>query len=481
MIPPKPHFLLICFVLMTTIEVLADEIRLPNIGADNSSRYSEAEETLLGETFMRQVRLSLPVNHEPEIAAYISQLGFHLIANTEFRSRHFSFFVINDPNINAFAGPNGYIGINAGLILNSENESELASVVAHEIAHITQRHLERSMDSNKDLTLPTAAAIIAAIILSTSANINFTEAAIFAAVAANYQSQLSYSRANELEADHIGMRILASSGYNPHGMPSFFEKLHQGNRFAESQMPEFLSTHPVSVSRIAESRNRASKYQYTAKPDRLIYYLIKAKLRVSTSHEIEQLIASLEAELKEGNYQHKIAHHYAYALALLEAKQFEKARQTIDKVIAMDQKRIPYSVLKANVEIESHNQDKGYQLFADALILSPGNPSLSLHYADALLTNNNASKAKKVLKAIKNYQPEPIYYQLLAKAEEASGKSGASHRLLSEYYLMYYQVSIAIDHLRQALTKNDTSSIDAKNIKHRIKEIKKMAHLVEKL
>lgn len=476
----KVILLIFFFVITAKAEIYAEEILLPNIGADNSSRFSEAEEKLLGETFMRQVRLGLPVSNEPEVAAYISQLGFQLIANTEFQSHHFSFFVINDPNINAFAGPNGYIGINAGLILSSENESELASVMAHEIAHVTQRHLERSMSKGGKLTLPTAAAIIAAIVLSNSANINITEAAIFATVAANYQTQLSFSRAHELEADHIGIRILTRSGYNPHSMSSFFEKLHQGNRLAESLMPEFLSTHPVTVNRVAESRNRASHYQYTPKPDRLDYFLVKAKLRVSTANNMAQLIKSLRAELIEGNYQNKIAHHYAYALALFEAARFETAKSEINKVILLDQQRIPYLILQANIEIENGHAKNGYQLFSDGLITNPGNPSISLHYADALLLNGKASKAKNILKNIKNYRPEPLYYQLLGKAEEAIGNAGASHRLLAEYYLMYYQVGIAIDHLQQALTKSDTSHIDNENIKQRIQEIKTMARLAEK-
>lgn len=473
--------LILSLVFVANFNAVAEDILLPNIGIDNSSRFSKAEEKLLGEVFMRQVRLGLPVSDDPDVEAYISQLGFKLIANSEFQSHHFSFFVINDPNINAFAGPNGYIGINAGLILNSENESELTSVMSHEIAHVTQRHLERSINAGEKMSLPTAAAIIAAIVLGSSANINLTEAAIFATIAANYQSQLSYSRAHELEADHIGMIILTNSGYNPHSMPSFFEKLQQGNRLAESQVPEFLSTHPVTVNRIAESRNRASQYAYTPKPDSLDYFLIKAKLRVTTSDNIKILIASLKAELNAGSYQNKIAHHYAYALALLEDGQFTEAREEIDEVINLDRRRIPFLVLKANIEIESNHQNKGYRMFEDALLLHQGNPSLSLHYADALLINKNASKAKKILLGIKNYQPTPIYYQLLAKAEEGAGFHGESHRILAEYYLMFDQIGIAIDHLKQALRKNDVSDVDKENIKARIQEIKTMTQLAEKL
>ena len=477
----KSFLLILNIFFIANINAFAEDILLPNIGIDNSSRFSEAEEKLLGEVFMRQVRLGLPVNDEPEVTAYISQLGFKLIANSEFQSRHFNFFVINDPNINAFAGPNGYIGINAGLILNSENESELTSVMAHEIAHVTQRHLERSINSGEKMSLPTAAAIIAAIVLGSSANINLTEAAIFATIAANYQSQLSFSRAHELEADHIGMRILTNSGYNPHSMPSFFEKLQQGNRLAESQIPEFLSTHPVTVNRIAESRNRASQYEYIPKPDSLSYFLAKAKLRVTTSDNIKKLINGLKAELNAGSFQNNIAHHYAYALALLEDEQFDAARTEINSVIKLDRSRIPFLILKANIEIKSNHQDKGYRMFEDALILNPGNPSLSLYFADALLINKNASKAKKILKNIKNYQPTPIYYQLLAKAEEESGQPAESHQLLAEYYLMYDQVGIAIDHLQQALRKSGVSEVDKENIKARIQEIKTMTRLAENL
>ena len=455
----------------------ANDITLPTIGNDTSSRFSKAEETLLGETFMRQVRLELPVSDDPETSSYIQSLGYQLISNSEFHNRHFKFFIVHNPTINAFAGPNGYIGINAGLILTSTDESELASVMAHEIAHVTQRHLERSFDKSDDMSLPTAAAILTAIVLGSSANINLTEAAIFATIAANYESQLSFSRAHELEADHIGVQILTQSKFDPHSMPSFFEKLQQSNRFSESQIPEFLSTHPVTTKRIAESRNRASNYNYKYKPSSQAYHLVKAKLRVTTSSNIEQLVKRIEAELKEGSYQNKIAQIYAYAHALMRTDKLDNARKQAALLTALDEDRIEYITLRANIEIEDQKHEAGYQIFREALQLNPGNATLSLHYADALLNQKKPKQAKSVLENITNYLPTPTSVQLQAKAEGDLGNHGASHQLLAEYYLMYDLIPSAISHLKQALVEKDTSENEKQRILTRIDEIKEIAVL----
>lgn len=452
-----------------------DNINLPTIGNDTSSRFSAAEEKFLGETFMRQVRLELPISDDPEINSYLSGLGFRLIASSKFSNRNFNFFAVIDPSINAFAGPNGYIGVNAGLILNTEDESELASVMAHEIAHVTQRHLERSFDTGEKLNLPTAAAIITAIILGSQANINLTEAAIFATIAANYQAQLSYSRTHELEADHIGMQILSEAQFDVKSMPSFFEKLQQGNRLNEAQMPEFLSTHPVTVKRIAESRNRASQYTYQPRKSGFDYYLIKAKLRVVTSKDRKSLAKRLAAELQEGSYQNKPAQMYAYALSLFETDQLDEAQQQITKLIELDGEKIPYQILQANIEIKSHNYDTGFKIFSDALNLNPGNSALTLHFADALLVQKQPFKAKQLLRAINDYQPTPTYYQMLAKAEGDTGNTSASHEMLAEYYLMFDQIPIAINHLQRALHSADVTDRDKERIENRITSIQEIA------
>ncbi|MDX1812811.1 MAG: M48 family metalloprotease, partial [Gammaproteobacteria bacterium] len=336
------------FILLATGFVStanAGSVNIPKIGNDTSTRFSAEEEKILGETFMRQVRLELPVSDDPEVSDYIQRLGYRLISSGQFQTRHFSFFVVRDPAINAFAGPNGYIGVNAGLILNTEDESEVASVVAHEIAHVTQRHLERSFDKGEKLTLPTAAAIIAALVLG-SQDINIAEAAILTTIAANYQTQLSFSRQHELEADHIGMQILIDSGYDPHSMPAFFEKLQKANRLNEGQMLEFLSTHPVTVKRISESRNRAAQFSGTSPASSQEYYLTKAKLRVNTSENTRKLQSSLEAELKEGNYANKVSQLYAYAWTLLLNEKYQHAREVTQELINLDRERIQYSILK---------------------------------------------------------------------------------------------------------------------------------------
>ena len=472
----------ICFIYIAigaTTLAGANNFSIPTIGNETSTRFSAEEEKILGETFMRQVRLGLPVTDDPEVSDYIQRLGFQLIANSEFQTRHFHFFIINEPSINAFAGPNGYIGINAGLILHSDNESEVASVVAHEIAHVTQRHLERSFDKGENLTLPTAAAIIAALVLG-ARDINIAEAAILTTIAANYQSQLSFSRAHELEADHIGMQILTDSGFNPHNMPTFFEKLQKAHRLNEGLMLEFLSTHPVTVKRISESKSRASNYKYKPKASSQEYHLTRAKLRVNTSDDTKKLQTHLEAELQEGNYANKVSELYAYAWTLFINEEFEKARETVEKLIKIDRERIQYSILQAKIEIKAGNLDTGLKIFEEALSISPGNSSIALYYADSLVSQKKPAEALRIINSIKNYEKTPSYYQIKAKAEGDAGNEREAHQMLAEYYLLYDQVGTAINHLQQAQKIKDTSERDKNAIRARIEEIKAVAELASK-
>jgi len=479
----KAVFLLLplFFCPLKNLSASGTDITLPAIGKDISTRFTAAEEQLIGETFMRQVRRGLPVSDDPETTGYIQSLGYQLVSNSQFHNRNFEFFVVQQPQVNAFAGPNGYIGINAGLILTSSNESEVASVVAHEIAHVTQRHLERSFEQSDKMTLPMAAALLTAIVLGGATNVNVAQAAIFATIAANSSSQLGFSRANELEADHVGIQILTQSSFDPSGMPSFFEKLQQGSRGVENQVPEFLRTHPVTTRRISESRSRASNHKHKTKPNSQAYYLVKAKLRVTTSHNIEQLAKRMEAELKEGSYQNKVAQIYGYAHALMRIGKQAEARRQVNRLIALDRDRIQYSTLRANIEIEDGNYEAGYAIFKNALQLNPGNATLSLHYADALVNQRHPEEAKAVLKNIKNYTITPTYLQILAKAEGESGNLGASHQILAEYFLMYDLTHSALSHLEQAMSEKDTTDLEKQQIQTRMKEVKETAILSRNL
>ncbi|MDH5545677.1 MAG: M48 family metalloprotease [Gammaproteobacteria bacterium] len=475
------HWYLIFRILLLSLPsalVSANDINLPTIGTEANTRLSVEEEEQLGAAFMRSIRLHLPVSSDPEVIDYIWNLGFQLVSSSNFNTRPFYFFVVNESIINAFAGPGGYIGVNAGLILASRDEHELAGVIAHEIAHIAQRHLDRAFSAAEKLTLPTAAAIVAAILLG-GKDINLAEAALAATLAANIQTQLNFTRKHELEADHIGMQILVASEFDPHAMPRFFERLQQQDRLYDDQLPEFLRTHPVTTNRIAESKDRASKYLLKPKSSDIQYQLIREKLRVANSTNPGKLVKFYSANKEAGIAEHRFAHDYGYALALHADGQFKKARNILNQLIKNDKERISYRVLLAQIEFADGNQALSEKIFHDAWQLYPRNRTVTQYYVEMLLASNQAAKAINLLKTQLDQRPSPVVFELLAKAEGENDRPGAALAMLAEYYFMFGQIHTAIEQLSLALRQKDVSASEANRIEQRIAELKRIA-IIEK-
>ncbi len=229
---------------------------LPDMGDSAGSIMSRGQERRLGQAFMRNIRHHMTVVSDPLLNSYIESLGGKLVSHSDAGGQPFSFFLVEDHTINAFAGPYGYIGVNTGLILTTESESELAAVLAHEISHVTQRHLMRTFEMASDSNLATAALVIAAIVVGAATdNAGAGMAAAAGAQAGMAQRQINFTRQNEKEADRIGIRILADANYDPRAMPVFFHRLGKANRvYANTEIPEFLRTHPITTNRIADAR-----------------------------------------------------------------------------------------------------------------------------------------------------------------------------------------------------------------------------------
>jgi len=437
----------------------AQAVDLPNIGDAAGKYLSIEDEQRLGEAFMRNLRQSLTINDDPEIDEYIQSLGYRLVANTDAGGRKFTFFVVEDPNVNAFAGPGGYIGINTGLILITENEDELAAVMAHEISHVTQRHLARAFEASSKMSLPATAAILAAIILG-SKNGQLGEAAIAATAAGSAQSQLNFTFSNEEEADRIGMQILAKSGFNPHSMPQFFERLQQSTRFTDNQAYEFLRTHPVTTARIADSGNRAEQLPYQPKPDSGNYLLIKTKILVEEKTKTLNGVDYFAELLKDANPKNEYALRYGYALALLADNKYDKARKEISKLIKQDPERLAYQLVLAKVEMTAGHTDKALDIYADNFKLYPHNYPLTILYTNALIQSGQPENAAKLLQEhLRQKSPTPQIYNLLAQAESDAGHIAEAHQALAEYHYLNGRTRIAIEQLKIAL--DNTGENDA--------------------
>lgn len=437
-------------ILLYVVGLPCVAIELPDIGVSASTVISPADEQKLGEAFFRQLRREVEVIDDVQINDYLSALGHRLASYSDKPEQSFSFFVVNESSINAFAVPGGFIGMHTGLILTTRSESELASVFAHEIAHITQRHIARTIEASERFSLPTVAAIIVgAILAGASGNAQVGEATIAAAMAGNVQMQINFTRIHEKEADRVGIQILAKAGFEPHDMANFFERLQTSTRFYGEHVPEFLRTHPVTTDRIAEARDRAEKYPIKLRYDTPLYHLMRAKLLVLIADNKQELVTRFKQMLTTKRYRDERATRYALALALLTTKQTDGVQTQINWLLKNDSDRVIYRLLKTKLALLQDNYPKAMQEYEQALQIYPGDKMLGLDYAEKLLQNNNAQKAKTVLLGISS-SSNPYYYRLLARAYQGTGAKAEAHFTLAENYYLTGQTSLAIEQLKQA-------------------------------
>jgi predicted Zn-dependent protease len=467
-----PGLLLAAAIALTPAAAHPENIYsdLPSIGDSSSSAISPEQQKQLGAEMMRQLRQSGIVLEDTEITSYLNALGQRLASNSDSGGQQFTFFVVNDPAINAFAGPGGYIGVNSGLILASENESELAGVLAHEISHVTQHHLARAFEAQQGLSLPSMAAMLAAILIGTQSP-DAGMAAISAVAAGSAQYQINFTRENEKEADRFGIQTLAKSGYDPYGMPRFFERLQKNSRLYGSHQPAFLMTHPVTTDRIAEATSRAESFSGRKTEDSLDFQLIRAKLRVMGYSDPKQVFEDFQRYMdKSGNAEpYK---QYEYALLLSAVGKTSEAARLLEKLHHNDPDRIAYRLALANVYERGGNYSQALKIYKDSLDLYPGNLTFLLPYASALIVANEAQRAYKLASDIRKDQySNPLVYKLLARAAEATKRNVEMHEAMSQFYYLNGFTRDAIQQLELASHEPGLSDYDSARIEARQKEL----------
>lgn len=456
-----------------------DSLSLPNIGDTAGQLISPEQEKKFGEAFMRQIRNSVTLIDDPELNDYIQALGYRLAAASDSPGYGFTFFLVSDSSINAFAGPGGYIGIHTGLLLAARNESELAGVVAHEIAHVTQRHLLRAYEAAERMSLPTAAAMIAAILIGTQSS-DAGQAALMGVQAASAQFQINFTRANEHEADRVGIQSLARAGFDPMGMPGFFERLHQQTRLYGSRLPEFLSTHPVTTNRIAESSARAESYGGSGRKDTLDFQLAQTRLMVATSTRHRELLDDYQRRAKAGTL--SPADRYGYALTLWHTGDHIGARRELTSLHHQDPDRLSFRIKLAQLALEDNDINTAVKLYEETLALYPNNSTATQAYASALIAQGKAGNARKLLRQLINRgeNQNPSIYEQLAEAAALDGMQWESHEATAEHYYLNGQTHDAIEQLDLALAGDKLDFYNKARISARLKVFKTEAALEDK-
>ncbi len=446
----------------------SDGVRLPEIGDGASRSLSLSQEARLGRELIREVRMRLPMEQDPEVRAYIQELGQRLLGFADGPDFQYEFFVVDSPAINAFAMPGGNIGINSGLILRTQSESELAGVMAHELAHVTQRHIARRLDAQRGAGFRTLGVLMAAILLGMQ-DPEAGSAAAMTGIAGSIQEQLNFSREHEREADNIGLQILARAGLDPEGMPRFFERLHQATQY-QTRPPEYLSTHPITENRISESRARAQQLGRRDVQESATYQIIRTRLLVSRAESTSSAERHFRAQL-EGNGDRNAA-AYGLALTLTEAGQTEEALELLETLIDQHGEFVSYYLALARAHWAAGNEDEALEFYQLTLELFPDNYPTVYHYADALRDAGKAGEARAVIRRhLQRRGPDAALYQKLAQIAADANVPHEGKLAMAEYYQMHGQLRLAIEQLNQVINANDAEMYDKSRAVSRRQEL----------
>lgn len=426
---------------------------LPTLGDRISGIISLDEEYRMGREFLKSVRRTTSTISDPLINDFVVNFTHDLAVHSDLQDYRLAFIVIDSQALNAFATPGGVIGVNGGLFLNAETEDEFASVIAHEIAHVSQRHFARSVEDAQRRRIPELATLLASIILMGTGS-DAGPAAVMAAQGRSIENQLRFSRQNEAEADRIGLRTMVNAGYDPEGMANLFDRLMDLSRFS-SRPPEFLLSHPLTESRISDARSRATRIPFRNTPDSTTkeYNLMRARIEEHYKANKTDAIAEFSRRVNQAEAQaEEDVARYALALAYSSDNQHEKALEEIDTLLARQSNRITYLVSRAEILIDARRADEAYHFLQRPLLVNPDNYPLLMTRADSLIAQRNYTEAVAVLDKMAQLRPEDhnLWY-LIAETQGQAGDISKVHQARAEYFMLVGDYRSAREQIRYAL------------------------------
>jgi predicted Zn-dependent protease len=434
---------------------------LPSLGDGSSSIVSPAMEKRIGREFLKQINSVVPTISDPILKYYVETHIAGLTQHSQLSEKVLEVVVIDSPTVNAFAAPGGVVGVNLGLLLVAEDVHEYSSVMAHELAHLSQRHFARGIEAQKAQMLPTLASMIAAIAIGMAAGGDAGLAAVSASQAAAQSNQLRYSRSRETEADRIGMNTLVNAGLDPDGMSRMFERMGRAYRYT-SKPPEFLLTHPLSETRVADARTQAMQYPERNYPDSPDYTLARMRAIVHYSDSPEAAVKRFRKEVRDNP--DSPAAQYGLALALSRAGEHDEAVPLADALFASAPDRLLFVAAYAEFLTAAGEYDQALTLLERQLLLNPDNAPLAMLYAEALIQNEEYDIAESILRRQSELRPNDVdvWYELA----EVSGMAGdivAVHRARAEFFALHGAYQRAIQHLEYArrLVSRDNKQLHA--------------------
>jgi predicted Zn-dependent protease len=451
--------------LSTSLAPVPAHAELPTLGDPTQQSFSPFNEYLMGKQFYMTLRANVPFIEDLEVDDYVNTLGQRLVSHTDHVARDFKFFVIDINSINAFAGPDAYLGFHSGLILAAKNESEFAGVMAHEISHVTQRHLARALTESSTNPATMFATILAGILLA-SQNPDAGAALIYGGQAALIQSQINFTRSNEHEADRIGIRILQEAGINPEGMASFFETLlkNTDSNNLLSQM-EYLRTHPLNSTRVAEARSRISEQSQALRDDSLDFQLMRSRILLQTHKDLARLVRQLADHGEEG-----IVNDYTLGLAYTANRQFDQAIETLTQ-LSNKQEHPWIKLALADAYLAANLPEKNLKLLQQLNTLYPNYLPVSIRYARALIDSQQADKAILLLNQQLKSQKKAVVYQTLARAYFIDNNIALALEATSHEYQQEGYLKQAVQQVENALQQNDLAPLTRQRLESRKQDL----------
>jgi predicted Zn-dependent protease len=452
---------------------------LPMLGDASSAMVTPLQEHQLGRAWLALLRSEVGQLSDPELKDYVETSVYRLAETSQLQDRRLEFILIDSKELNAFAAPGGIVGINGGLFLNAQTEGEYAGVLAHELAHLSQRHFARGMEEQSKVQLPVMAALLAGIVMAAAGAGDAGVATIFGSQAAAIQSQLAFSRQREQEADRIGIINLQKTGYDPRNMPNMFERLMRQYRF-DAKPPEFLLTHPITEARIADTRNRAEQFPAGGVEDSLRYQLMRARVQLiyeDTPGMAAKRFRSLLDENPQSDPQ-----RYGLAIAQIKGGQLNEARENLKPLLAKAPNEIIYNLAQIDLDITNNRLPDAQARVSRMLGLYPDSYPLNQASIELLLKENRTADAEKGLEALLKSRPnDPDVWNMVADTRGQNGNIIGLHQARAEYFALTGDFRQAQQQLDFAKRRANDNFQLASRIDARQRELQEQERMVKEL
>lgn len=451
---------------------------LPSLGDSSSGIVSPEQEFQLGRAWLSLLRGQVPQLSDPLLKDYLERSVYRLAESSQLQDRRLEFVLLKSPQLNAFAAPGGIIGVNGGLFLHAQTEAEYASVMAHELAHLSQRHFARGLEAQQRMQLPMMAALLAGVVAAAAGAGDAGLAAIVSTQAAAIQAQRRFSRQNEQEADRIGLLNLQRAGYDPRAMPDMFGRLMRQYRYNQKP-PEFLLTHPVSESRIADTRNRAEQYPPGGVQDSLRYQLMRARVELRFESTPGLSAKRFRAMLDEdGNLD---AARYGLALAQIRSGQLEAAGTNLQPLLEKAPDEMAYNLAQIELDITANRLQAADKRMQRLLELYPSSYPVRQSYIDLLVKQSRLPEAEQELDRLVEARPrDPDVWYQVSEVRGLTGNILGLHQARAEFFALVGDYTQAIEQLDFAKQRTNAFHVSAR-IETRRQQLEEEKRMVEEM